>query len=59
MKSVRSDEARRNFRDLLNDVEHQGERIEILRYKTPAAVIVPVEWWKRAKAALEVKDGQK
>jgi prevent-host-death family protein len=59
MKSVRSDEARKRFRDLLNDVEHQGEHVEILRYKTPAAVVVPVEWYRHAKAALEVPDGRK
>jgi antitoxin (DNA-binding transcriptional repressor) of toxin-antitoxin stability system len=56
MKQVRSDEARRTFRDILNDVEHQGEHVEILRYKTPAVVIVPIEWYVHAKAAL--KEGE-
>lgn len=52
MKSVRSDEARRSLRDLLNDVEHQGEHVTILRYQTPAAVIVPVEWYEQARSAI-------
>ena len=47
-----SDEAKRNFRSLLNHVEHDGEHITILRYNTPAAVIVPVEWYEQARAAL-------
>lgn len=52
MRSIRSGEARDNFRDLLNDVEHHGEHITILRYNTPAAVIVPAEWYEQARAAL-------
>ena len=51
-RQVRSDEARRNLRELLNAVEHDGEHVTILRYDTPAAVIVPVEWHEQAKAAL-------
>ena len=50
-RQIHSDEARRNFRDLLNSVEHDGEHVTILRYDTPAAVIVPVEWYKAAKEA--------
>jgi len=49
-KQVRSDEARRNFRDLLNSVEHRGEHITILRYDLPAAVVVPVDWYRNALA---------
>ena len=51
-RQIHSDEARRNFRDLLNSVEHDGEHITILRYDTPAAVIVPVEWHEQAKALI-------
>lgn len=58
MKSVPSDEAKRGFRALLNDVEHQGEHVTILRYKTPAAVIVPVEWYEHAKALTSEKEGR-
>lgn len=49
---VNSDEARRTFRDLLNEVEHQGEHVTIMRYNTPAVVVVPVQWYERARAAL-------
>jgi prevent-host-death family protein len=49
---VRSDEARRNFRTLLNAVEHEGEHVTVLRYNTPAAVIVPHEWYERARALI-------
>ena len=58
MKSVPSDEAKRGFRKLLNDVEHDGEHVTILRYKTPAAVIVPVEWYEHAKAVID-KNGDR
>jgi prevent-host-death family protein len=47
--SVHSDEARRNFKDLLNQVEHGRAHVRILRYDTPAAVMVPVEWYEQAK----------
>lgn len=51
-RCIRSDEARRNFRGLLNEVEHGGTHVTILRYDTPAAVIVPVEWHRAAVARL-------
>lgn len=53
MKQIGSDDARRDFRALLNDVEHQGEHVTIMRYQTPAAVVVPVEWYEKARAAVE------
>jgi prevent-host-death family protein len=49
---VRSEEIRRRLRPLLNSVEHDGEHVTILRYDTPAAVIVPREWYDRAREAL-------
>lgn len=52
-KQVLSDEARRNFRALLNEVEHQDVHVTILRYRTPAAVIVPVDWYEQAQQALK------
>jgi prevent-host-death family protein len=51
-RQVHSDEARRNLRELLNAVEHDGEHVTILRYDTPAAVMVPVEWYETVKAHL-------
>jgi PHD/YefM family antitoxin component YafN of YafNO toxin-antitoxin module len=50
---VRSDEARAKLRDLLDEIAASGAQIYVLRYDKPAAVLVPVEWFERAKAALE------
>jgi prevent-host-death family protein len=52
-RQVHSDEVRRNLRPLLNAVEHDGEHVTILRYDTPAAVMVPVDWYKQARAAIK------
>ena len=49
---VRADEARRNLRGILDEVA-RGAHVTILRYDTPAAVVVPVEWHEKATAALE------
>ena len=49
---VKSDEARTRFRQLLNEVEGGGV-VEVRRYDTPTAVMVPVDWYERACAALE------
>lgn len=49
MRQVKSDDARRTFRELLNAVRYHGEHVEILRYKTPEAVIVPKDWYERAE----------
>lgn len=46
MKRVKSREARDHMRDLLNDVE-RGEHVEICRYDTPTAVLVPVDWYRK------------
>lgn len=52
MKPVSSEDARRNFRDLLDDVEHKEEHVTIMRYRTPAAVIVPISWYEQTVEAL-------
>jgi prevent-host-death family protein len=51
-REVQSDEARRNWRGLLNEVEHGGQHIILLRYTAPSAVLVPVGWYERALAAI-------
>ena len=51
-KQVRSDEARRNLRGLLDEVEHHDVHVTILRYDKPAAVLVSPEWYERAKALI-------
>jgi hypothetical protein len=57
MKQLKSDEARRGFRDLLDEVERDPEAaIEILRYDRPVAVMVSPAWFQQATAALEPQD---
>jgi hypothetical protein len=51
-RQVLSDEVRRTWRETLNDVEHQGVHVTVMRYSTPTAVIVPVGWYEAANAAL-------
>ena len=59
-REVSSGEARSNFRELLNAVEHDGQRVAILRYGRPGAVLVPIDWYVQqagtAYAASEEKD---
>jgi len=54
MKQIGSEEARRTFRDLLDEAQ-RGEVIEILRYDKSVAVLVPAWWYyqvaKRIKEA--------
>ena len=54
-RQVRTEEARRNFRELLNEVEHQGAHIAITRYDSPSAMLVPMEWYDRAVEALAAR----
>jgi prevent-host-death family protein len=48
--TVRSDEARRNLRELLDQVA-RDYHVTILRYDKPVAVMVPVDWYEDAEAA--------
>lgn len=52
-KKMLSDEVRRMWREVLNEVEHQDVHVTVQRYATPAAVIVPVGWYEAALAAIE------
>lgn len=59
MRDVRSDEARRQFRDLLDEVQGDaGAAIRILRYDTPVAVIVSQEWYEQATAQIAKKESK-
>jgi len=49
---VRSDEARRRLRDLLDEVEHEDAHVYVLRYDRPVAVIVSAEWYEEAKSKI-------
>ena|ERR1022692_831124 len=53
MRELRSDEARRGFRDLLDEVERDpAAAIRILRYERPVAVVVSADWHDRVLAFL-------
>jgi antitoxin (DNA-binding transcriptional repressor) of toxin-antitoxin stability system len=53
------------MREILSAVE-RGDQVVIRRYETPTALVVPIEWAERARAALgeppldiaEPKEGQ-
>lgn len=50
MRELKSDEARRGFRDLLDEVERDpAAAIKILRYERPVAVVVSAEWYEQAQ----------
>jgi hypothetical protein len=60
MKQVKSDEARRGFRDILDEMERDPESaVEIFRYDRPVAVVVSASWYRRATASLEGGEGQR
>ena len=51
-EKVASDEVRRRWSDLLDSVEHHDAHVTVLRYRKPAAVIVPIEWYEQVKGLL-------
>ena len=51
METYRANEARLKMRDILTAVE-RGEHVQIQRYDTPTAIVVPVEWYEHQRAAL-------
>jgi antitoxin (DNA-binding transcriptional repressor) of toxin-antitoxin stability system len=51
MESYTAGEARLHMRDILSAAE-RGEQVVIKRYETPTALVVPIEWAERARAAL-------
>ena len=50
-REVRSEELRRNLRQLLNSVEREDVHVTIKRYDEPVAVIVPIDWYRAVKDA--------
>lgn len=58
MRQMKSDEARRAFRGLLDEVERDPEAaIEILRYDRPVAVVVSAAWYEQVKIKLAAGNG--
>ena len=53
MRQVRSEEARRTFRELLDEAE-RGGGVQILRYDRPVAVLVSADGYEQA--TLEPED---
>jgi prevent-host-death family protein len=52
MKELGVEEARRKLGDVVNRALIAGERTVITRNGTPAAVVVPVEWYLMVKQEL-------
>ena len=46
------EEARRTLGELVDQARLAGEPTLIMRYRKPAAVLVPVSWYEEAEAAL-------
>jgi prevent-host-death family protein len=46
VRTVKSDEARTNFRDILDDVQAGATEIVIERWNKPAAVLVNYQQWQ-------------
>lgn len=58
MEQYSSEDARREWRHILNEVE-RGEQVGITRYGKPLAIMVPVEWRDKAAAALASQESEK
>ena len=56
MKQIGSQEARDNFRVLLDEAQ-RDEFAEISRHGKPAAVLVPAEWYEHQRGALAAYGG--
>jgi antitoxin (DNA-binding transcriptional repressor) of toxin-antitoxin stability system len=52
MVTVQIEEARRTLGDLVDWARLAGEPALILRYRTPAAVLVPVGWYEEAESLM-------
>lgn len=57
METRSTQEARREFAALLEDVL-RGQHVKITRHSRPLAVVVPLDWYKKAEAALESGEQQ-
>lgn len=51
-----AEEARKAWAELLNLAQWQGEHVTITRSNKRAAMLVPPDWYDRAKAALAAQD---
>ena len=53
MKSYQANDARLKMREILTAAEH-GEHVQIKRYDTATAMVVPHDWWLYATDAVAV-----
>ncbi len=51
-KPIMSDDARKRWREIVDDVEHNKAHCEIRRYTRRSAMLVPADWYDRARARL-------
>ncbi|UPZ27620.1 type II toxin-antitoxin system Phd/YefM family antitoxin [Streptomyces sp. LRE541] len=51
-ETVKVQEAREQFAQLLNGTQWQDKHIAITRHGKTAAVLVPPDWYEKAQAAL-------
>lgn len=49
MDEMKAEDARKNFADLLNEVQWKGAHKVVTRHGKPVAVVVPMDWYE-AKA---------
>jgi prevent-host-death family protein len=52
MQTMQIEEARRQLGELVDQARLAGEPTLIMRYRKPAAVLVPVSWYEEAAEAL-------
>lgn len=54
-ETVPVQEAREQFAQLLNGTQWQGKHIAITRHGKTAGVLVPPDWYERARKAIEAE----
>ena len=58
MDELSADEARRNWRELLERAHFRGEHVGITRNGQPWVVVVSREWYEQAKASINDTEEQ-
>jgi prevent-host-death family protein len=56
MKTFTAEDARRDFRRLLDAAQQGGEPVAITRWRDTVAVLVSDQWYRRAAALMERED---
>jgi PHD/YefM family antitoxin component YafN of YafNO toxin-antitoxin module len=53
MQTMQIEEARKQLGELVDQARLAGEPTLIMRYRKPAAILVPIDWYEEAAAALD------